>query len=105
MERVWFWNASLSMDKDDFLVVEVINVALSHRRIGIGRKMAEELLKLAETQGAEYAFVWPMDLHAAQDLSYNQKRIDPSLESETIFEANKAKAVRFWRSIGFRLSL
>jgi GNAT superfamily N-acetyltransferase len=81
-----------------FLVIEIADVKLAHRREGLGRCMVDALLKTAVSHGgAEYSFVWSTQLNSAEDAAR-----DGDSDYLAKWDANKARADAFWRSMGFR---
>ena len=89
------WDQALS--HDNLLVIESNNVHMDYRRNMIGGKMVEAIVEEGINQKAEHVFVWVTQLNSAQDASEVD---DPS--SEEVFQANKARAIAFWRAMRFR---
>ncbi|CAG8970644.1 hypothetical protein HYALB_00003398 [Hymenoscyphus albidus] len=86
-----------------FLVIENIQVNPNHRRAGIGRYMVQVILQEAEKRGACFSCTWPTELgdspESSSSLLHYQR---PEGEKGAIYNGNVARAIGFWRAMGFR---
>jgi GNAT superfamily N-acetyltransferase len=81
----------------DFVVIETAEVAMTYRRKGMGRNMVQALLEEIKPWGVRHVYLWPTQLNSAPDAARTNGE-----EGEAKFAANKAKAIAFWRAMGFR---
>lgn len=96
------WGPPLSTG--NFIVVEDIVVVADFRRQGMGRSLFKALLSHErcsdEDNFVQYIFAWATEAASGWDSSYNCAL--PDKEKKALFKANKDKAIRVFRSLGFR---
>ena len=90
------------LDAGDLLLIESITVEKDHQRQGIATKLANRVWEKARKLGGSvpYALVW------ATHLNTSSYRLEASYLSDTerkaSFDRSQARAVAFWRSLGYR---
>lgn len=97
-----FWKRCLALWSCEFLMIEMAQVDLAHRRMGIGKHMVETVLAEAKKRHATLAFVRPSQVTHDLESSESLLNIGKSKsEKEAIFDANIERAIKFWRAMGF----
>ena len=90
------------LDAGDFLLIELITVEKDHQRQGIATKLANTVWEKAQTMGCSvpFAFVWATHYNTTQYRIETARLSDN--ERKASFNRSQARAVAFWRSLGYR---
>lgn len=93
------WSDELSQYAAGFLVLEEVFIEKEWRRKGLGKRMVGDIMREAEKRGADFVFAWPTQLNYKEDA---WRFMSPGEERAKILDANRVKAISFFRALGFR---
>lgn len=100
MKGTGIWNQEL--DHGDMLVIEKVFVSKEFHRQGLGRKMLESLLTLAQRKTSSFwAFVRP-DMLKVDDVEQEWDSLRDNAGRDAMEYREYSRAVMFYRSLGYR---
>lgn len=90
------------LDTGDFLLIELLTVEKDHQRQGIATKLANIVQEYAQEKcrSIPFSFVWATHYHTTE-YSIEVATLS-SKERKASFNRSQARAVAFWRSLGYR---
>ncbi|MCJ1254661.1 hypothetical protein MMC24_002476 [Lignoscripta atroalba] len=89
-------------DEGSILLFELVLVKEDHRKKGIGKSLVEEIWEKAKEMDPDcgFAFAWATHLNVGE--ARRDARDLSSADRLNLHRQNTAKAVAFWRALGFR---